>query len=629
MNTKLIPAAFAVLLLAGGCSAPHDGIALRDRLTRMEDVIKKERNVDSLLILAERYAKAGSKAETEKIFLKLGNLSRETDDYVKAIEYHSRALSIAEDLGDGVEIVLCLNQTGADYRRLGDNDEASNFHYRALRYCEQHGDETNELWLKNKVMSLNGIGNIYLSLDNIELADSVLRIALAGEQKLNSELGMAINYANLGSIFRRKGMYDSAKVYFGHSMRHNELAKSALGVSLCHNHFGILAEMQGDYDEAMRQYKAAFDIMEKNTDRWRWMNACIAIVRVNIAKGDMKTAANYLERAEKTAEKIHSKDFFWLVYEIKSEYLRKNGRFREALDFYIMSRNYADSVLNLKNVNHTNNLRVRYETEKQATQISVLESERKTAIWLGVAVCSILLLALATVFFLWRWTVQKRRIAGQLIKQLEQEKQLVATQALLDGETQERIRLARDIHDGLGSMLTGIKLNLEALKNGAFMEHANLKCFDNAMKILDESMHELRRVAHNLMPEALSRYGLKPSIDDFCRSLSANIVFDWFGDNERLDLKLEEMIYRIVHELVNNALKYASASMILVQIVQEKERIALTVQDDGAGFDPAAESKGMGLSNIRNRAASFGGNIQIYSKPGEGTEVSVEMKIKN
>jgi len=215
------------------------------------------------------------------------------------------------------------------------------------------------------------------------------------------------------------------------------------------------------------------------------------------------------------------------------------------------------------------------------------------------------------------------------VKQLEQEKQLVATQAVLDGETQERSRLARDLHDGLGSMLTGVKLNLMEMKKGAKLEYPDVERFDKALGLLDNSVVEMRRVAHHLMPDSLSRLGLKPAVEDFCRSLAPTVVFDYFGDEKRLDPMMEVVIYRSIHELVNNALKYSGASQILVQLMQEPNRISFTVQDNGCGFDPSMETNGSGLRNIRNRIASFGGNIQIDSRMGEGTEINGELKVEN
>jgi len=445
---------------------------------------------------------------------------------------------------------------------------------------------------------------------------------------------MAINYANIGSIFEKKEMYDSAKVYYERSMEQNRMANSVLGISLCHNHFGQLAEIRGDLDGALREYRAAYDMMDKNVDRWHWMNACLSITKIYITKGDLKTALKYLTYAETSADEIQSKDYFSFVYEMKYSYFKKKGDFRSALDNYILSRTYADSTLNLKNVNHINNLRIQYETEKQNLKIVSLEHEKRSVIWLSIAGGFVLLLALTAFSFLWRWTVQKRRfaeqqqqLAEQQIKQLEQEKRLVATQAVLDGETRERARLARDLHDGLGSMLTGVKLNLLEMKQGAVMEYADVKRFDKALGLLDRSVQEMRRVAHHLMPDSLSRFGLKSAVNDFCNNLPS-VHFTYYGDESRFDSKQEVMIYRTIYELVNNALKHAGAMHILVQIMQEPDRIAFTVQDDGCGFNPSTEFQGMGLQNIRTRVASYNGILNMDSQAGEGTEINVELKIE-
>jgi signal transduction histidine kinase len=297
---------------------------------------------------------------------------------------------------------------------------------------------------------------------------------------------------------------------------------------------------------------------------------------------------------------------------------------------------YKQSVIAYANRNfqaQISEMEVKYETEKKEMKIAVLEEEKRLMIWLGIAGGAVLLLALATFFLLWRWTVQKKRLAEsqrelaeQHIKQLEQEKQLIATQAVLDGEVQERIRLARDLHDGLGSILAATRYNLTGLKNGVVLSASDVERFDAAIRLLDDSMREMRRVAHHLMPESLGRAGLKRSIADFCSTIPI-VTFAYYGDESRLDPKLEVMIYRITHELTSNALKHAGASRILVEIVRDEDRIFLTVQDDGRGFDTSAHSPGIGLANIRNRVAAYNGNVDIHSVVGEGTEVNVELKI--
>ena len=291
--------------------------------------------------------------------------------------------------------------------------------------------------------------------------------------------------------------------------------------------------------------------------------------------------------------------------------------------------------------NQISAFRIEYETEKKELQITALQEEKWLMIWLGIAGGAVLLLALAAFFFLWRWTVQKKRLAEsrtelaeqgkqlaeQQIKQLEQEKQLIATQAVLEGEVQERIRIARDLHDSLGSILAVAKYNLLGIKQISMLGKADTACYNKAVSLLDDSLNEMRRVAHHLMPEALSRFGLKPAIGDFCDTLPA-VQFVWYGDESRLAPKLEEAVYRIIHELIGNALKHSGASHIFVQTIQETGRIAFTVQDDGGSFDPETVTTGMGLSNIRVRVASFGGMIHIDAKAGRGTEINIEFPLK-
>jgi signal transduction histidine kinase len=274
-------------------------------------------------------------------------------------------------------------------------------------------------------------------------------------------------------------------------------------------------------------------------------------------------------------------------------------------------------------------MEVKYEIEKKEIEIAALEEEKRWMVWLGITVGIVLLLAIAATLLLWRWTVEKKRISEQQVKQLVQEKQLIATQSILDGEIQERTRIAQDLHDGLGSMLTGVKYNLESLKSNETFNHDEVLSLNNAMKILNDSMTEMRRVAYHLMPDALSRFGLKAALKDFCDHFSIiNLV--WFGKDERLnDRKKEVMIYRAIHELVNNALKHANATQIEVNVMHEEEYIAFTVYDNGGGFNKDKQTQGMGLKNICERVSAYNGRIEIDTRVGEGTEVNGELMIND
>lgn len=163
------------------------------------------------------------------------------------------------------------------------------------------------------------------------------------------------------------------------------------------------------------------------------------------------------------------------------------------------------------------------------------------------------------------------------------------------------------------------------MKQGVIIEAEDVTRFNKVVEILDSSMQELRRITHNMMPEALSRYGLKVALNEFCNSMR-HVHFHFFGDDQRLDHILEVAIYRIVYELVNNALKHADARNIHVQLIIESDLVSVNVHDDGKGFNPDAETEGTGLHNIRTRVASLNGTLQIHSQPDEGTEIEVEFK---
>ena len=156
----------------------------------------------------------------------------------------------------------------------------------------------------------------------------------------------------------------------------------------------------------------------------------------------------------------------------------------------------------------------------------------------------------------------------------------------------------------------------------------NVKNFDKAMIMLDKSIVELRRVSHNMMPELLNRHGLVRAMTDFCESIET-VSFRFFGTPARIDSKIEIVIYRSAQELINNALKHADATRIIVHLFLEPDRIALSVEDNGKGFDPDIELTGIGLTNIRSRVSLFKGKIDLNSQPGKGTEVMIEISFSD
>ena len=227
-------------------------------------------------------------------------------------------------------------------------------------------------------------------------------------------------------------------------------------------------------------------------------------------------------------------------------------------------------------------------------------------------------------------TLNQNEIREQIIKELKIDHQLLASRAVLLGEEKERGRISRDLHDGLGGMLSGVKLSLSSIKGSNPLPSAINENLEQTLSQLNAAISELRIIAQNLMPEALLNFGLKDALHDLCSNIAIHknidISFLFYGEPFRFDNSIETSLFRIAQEGINNALKYARASQIIVQLIQDESWVNLTIQDNGVGFevDKIQNEKSGGLKNMRDRTESFDGRFNLDSCSGLGTEIIVE-----
>jgi signal transduction histidine kinase len=321
-------------------------------------------------------------------------------------------------------------------------------------------------------------------------------------------------------------------------------------------------------------------------------------------------------------------------YDVMRELNFKLGKYKEAYSFFEKYQDINDSLLLSEKAKEFAEREVRYETEKKETQIGLQKSEIRQKNVLNYFLIGSSL-ALIIIFFLtYRNYKNRQQLQQQRIGELETEKQLAATQFLLKGQEEERSRLAKDLHDGLGGLLSGVKLQLGAMRGSLVLNEANTISFDRTLNKLDESISEMRRVAHNMMPEALLKLGLKQAVYDYCESLSHDQPFaikcEVHGFEARTNSSSEMVLYRMVQELLNNAVKHSGASVILVQLIrQEDGAVTITVEDNGKGFDTVNTDilKSAGVRNIQSRVKYLNGTMDIKSSPGKGTSVYIECKV--
>ena len=230
----------SVFFLVRSCGKKPTAFTPEER-READSIVRSVHSVDSLALLQKQLERSGKKLGSIVALREWGKALRNESRFEEALSVHSTGQQLAEAAGDTLELVQALNNVGTDYRRMGVLDVAQEYHYRAWKLSEECAD-TSFTARKNRVVSLNGLGNAYLTLGNYERADSALRMALAGERSLHSTVGQAINYANIGSIFEHYGKMDSARVYYLKSMALNTEAGNTLGISLCHTYFGSLYE---------------------------------------------------------------------------------------------------------------------------------------------------------------------------------------------------------------------------------------------------------------------------------------------------------------------------------------------------------------------------------------------------
>ncbi len=325
----------------------------------------------------------------------------------------------------------------------------------------------------------------------------------------------------------------------------------------------------------------------------------------------------------------------------------KLGNYKSAFDWFELHKIYADSLYFNESEMKITELEKKYQTIEKENEILKLKNENqdqyfaleKQKILIGILIGG-LLIALLLSFLGWklyqnkkRYTTQQEQLYQQELTAIKQQEQIKIYDSMIHGQEQERNRIARDLHDGLGGLLAGVKLKLSAI---AFKKEETVQLNDTEIQQvifqLDHSVDELRRIARNMMPESLLYMGLESALRDLCTSLNNNntsVKFQSYDLKNNYSQTIQITVYRIIQELLTNAIKHAQAKNIMVQCIENQHQLYITVEDDGIGFNKnsPAENKGIGLSNIENRVSILNGNVEIESVKNEGTTFNINIPL--
>ncbi|GAB4039240.1 tetratricopeptide repeat-containing sensor histidine kinase [Spirosoma gilvum] len=323
----------------------------------------------------------------------------------------------------------------------------------------------------------------------------------------------------------------------------------------------------------------------------------------------------------------------------------KLGHYASALDYYRRRSQLVDRVRNASVQKQINALETKYQAKQRSQQIRLLQHNHRLVAeslrrqyWLSYSsfilvgcLLGFILLGYVLIRNRRRMEVQQQLLQSQRIYELEQERQITAANALLQGQEAERSRLARDLHDSIGSMLSSIKYSLYSIKQTTVLTPETDTSFSDSLKLLDSTIDELRRVSRDLMPESLREFGLVSAVSDICHSLSdknhRHIQFQAIGLDKRLPAAIEVTVFRLFQELINNVLKHAQASLVIVQLIRNKNHVQLVVEDNGIGFDLAAPRTGLGLRSIQDRVNYLRGTLDLQTAPNKGTSLTIDFKV--
>jgi signal transduction histidine kinase len=230
-------------------------------------------------------------------------------------------------------------------------------------------------------------------------------------------------------------------------------------------------------------------------------------------------------------------------------------------------------------------------------------------------------------------TAKEAELQAQRIRELEHKNKLLSLNAIIEGQEAERLRIAQDLHDGLGGLLTTVKAHFNSIQR-EIEQIKNLNVYAKTNQLIDEACVEVRRIAHDMIPYSIKISGLAGALEDLRQSIitrGPDAELEMHGlEGLDLDESKTNMVYRIIQEITNNAVKHAQAKRIFIQLMKHESTLHIMVEDNGRGFDinNVVANKGMGLKSIDSRVSYLGGKVNYDSTPGHGTTVNIEIPVQ-
>ncbi len=528
------------------------------------------------------------------LYSSLLNLYFYLGDYPNAMETISREMTIAEKTNNKKRIAHCNNILGYIHFKQGNFNEAENYYNRYISIAKQ---------LNDSVMLAHGLGeksDVLIQEKKYTQAIEVINITLQicdqlltskGNQDTN-QINYKINqyktkaFYRLGKVYKLTGELTKALQYALESIKHSTIGASSYDIASYHINTGDLYKEKKEFRKAIEYLRYGFNLSSNIQHR-----------------ENKRDAAEYLSQTYASLHQFDSAFYFYQIY-----------------------TSLKDSIVNNETKMKIAGIQAQYDLAKKDKEIARQQQIRNVMIGSFIFLIIVLLL----VYNGYRLK-QKNKYQKELNRQQNE-----LFNVIVSTQDQERKRIAQDIHDSLGSVLSAARLKLSSLEESKkLLSPDQLEKYKSAMELIDEASTELRNISHNIMPATLSKLGLVAALQSLIEKIAAHsgmqINFTAHDLQERIEEATEISIYRIILELINNIVKHARAEKATIQLIKFPSYINISVEDDGVGFDfdkAIFENKGIGLGNILSRVEYLNGTVVIDSSPGKGTTVIIEIPYK-
>lgn len=491
--------------------------------------------------------------------------------------------------------------------------------------------------------SYTKIGQIYLEQQNLPAAQVAFERSLAGWQKLNISVYILNCINHLAIIHRDAGRFDRARAYVADGLK---LAK-AQPDSLFSN--GLLLTL-AVIEQRQSHWAASLPLLRRVENGYKsvpaaqvvpaaWADLYSIMGESLVQTGQPAAAEPYLQKALTFARTTRDQKETADALEGLADLAAARHDYRAAFTFHRELELLNDTLRSVAAARTVTEMQAKYKAveqearnQVQAAQLTAQQQvirRRNIQLFGGLA----LALALAGLAYL---LYNRRRLRREVeFAQERQQLERQRAQAVLDAEEAERRRIGADLHDGVGQLLSVVKLGLGSLREDLALTASQQSQFGEAIELVDESVREVRGISHNLLPNALIKRGLARAVREFLDVVDhagrIRVHLELLGfDTGRLPSTTESTLYRVIQELVQNIIKHAQATEMTIQLVRHEAEVTLLVEDNGVGFDPAAlgPDAGIGLRNIESRVAYLGGSLQVDARPGRGAIITANVPVE-